>query len=132
MSDIYVQAAEYDAAIIVTELNFGLRGFAFRFWHDRRKRILTYFGAHILAEAAGIKITKVNYSNQFKPSSDGLTMQTITIANVWTNTGPVASTARSANPAYGQEIAKGLAFRNAVQRFFTDARLWRGEAWREA
>ena len=117
MSDKYIIGAQLNARIAIASA-VGESLYSFPRWHA--PQVPTLRGALELAEWAGIVIEKKQVSITRRPDGHA---QTCVI--VWVTGTPIASAAISTDPAWGPEIALGLAFRNAVQRvLYPKPRVW--------
>lgn len=120
MSKELVKAAQLDAAIAIATAGGYQLSDSFPRWHA--PNIPTLRGALELAEAAGVVIERKQVEAIRR------NRQTETRVIVWVSGSVVASAALSRDPLFGEIVATGLAFRNAVQRLCCDGpRVWRGQ-----
>lgn len=118
MSDKYTEGAKQDAAMIVANAQgWDVSIFAPELWHA--PNVPTFYGAKVMAEAAGITVAKsesntlplpgLAMNGSLKPPRQWLSL-------VWVTGGSIAGAGRSCDPVWGKEISLGLAFRATVEK----------------
>lgn len=122
-SNIFIESAQLDATMIRIEAlggNLAEMSDSLPLWHA--EGVPTYYGAKVIAEAAGIEVETKNIEEV--PLKLLRYPEIVPVvecrAIVWLRGSIVASAGISRDPEFGCEIAVGLAFRNAVQRKLCD------------
>lgn len=119
MNNTFIKAAQLDAQIAIAHAG-GYDLSPFPRWHARNKPTLR--GAIELAIWSGIQIERKQVEQVKRPNGH---IETRVI--LWVTGSPIGSAALSTHRDFGEIIATGLAFRNAVERVCFDQRkVWQG------
>ena len=120
MRNKYIKGAQLDAQIAIAHAG-GYDLSPFPRWHSRN--VPTLRGAIELAVWSGIQIERKQVEQVNRPAG-----HIETRAIVWVTGSPIASAAISTNTLFGEIVATGLAFRNAIQHICCDQRkVWTGK-----